>query len=304
MSTSPPVLFKRVTFIGIGLIGSSLARVIKRDGLANHICVSTRSEETLNKAVELGLCDSATTDQAEAVKDADLIMICTPLGTFGKVAKTIGPHIKPGAIVSDVGSAKKCVFREIAPHLPKGVHLVPGHPVAGTEHSGPEAGFADLFIDRHCILTPDKNADQDAVARVKALWQAAGMKGETMDVDHHDQVLAITSHLPHLIAYSIVDTASQLGDDLQKEIFRYSASGFRDFTRIAASDPVMWRDIFVENRDAVLDILNRFDEDLTILKRAVRQGDGEKLQEVFTRTRAVRRGIIEAKQHMPEDQKS
>ncbi|MBT4888823.1 MAG: prephenate/arogenate dehydrogenase family protein [Rhodospirillales bacterium] len=303
MSTPTNPLFKRITLIGIGLIGSSLARVIKRDGLAEHICVSTRSEETLNKAIELGLCDSATLDQAEAVKDADLIIICTPLGTYSKVAETIGSHIKPGAIVSDVGSAKKCVFREIAPHLPEGVHLVPGHPVAGTENSGPESGFAELFLDRYFILTPDKDTDQDAVDRVKGLWQAAGMRIETMDADHHDQVLAITSHLPQLIAYSIVDTATQVGDDLQKEIFQYSAGGFRDFTRIAASDPVMWRDIFVENREAVLDILNRFDEDLTALKRAIRQGDGEKLQDVFTRTRSARRGIIEANQHLPEDQK-
>ncbi len=300
--TSKP-FFNRVCFIGIGLIGSSLARVMRRDGLTDHICIASRTQETLDKANELGLCDSATTDLALAVKDADLVMICTPLGTFGKVGAAIGPHVKSGAIVSDVGSAKKCVFREIGPHLNDDVHLIPGHPVAGTEHSGPQAGFAEMFMGRHCILTPGVEADKIATHRVTQLWQAAGMTVEIMDPDHHDQVLAITSHLPHLIAYSIVDTATQLGDDLQKEIFRYSASGFRDFTRIAASDPVMWRDIFIENRDAVLEMLNRFDEDLTNLKRAVRKGDGDALQEVFTRTRAARRSIIEAKQHVPEDQK-
>jgi len=303
MSTNNKPLFKRVAFIGIGLIGSSLARVIKRDGLAGHICVTTRSPETLNKAVELGLCDSTATSPEEAVKDADLVMICTPLGTYSAIGQAIGPHLKPGAIISDVGSAKKCVYRDIGPHLPEGVHLVPGHPVAGTENSGPESGFAELFMDRHCILTPNETTDPDAIKQITSLWQAAGMRVETMSAEHHDQVLAITSHLPQLIAYSIVDTASQVGDDLKTEIFRYSAGGFRDFTRIAASDPVMWRDIFVENRDAVLDILNRFDEDLTLLKRAIRQGDGEKLEEVFTRTRAARRSIIDANQHVPEDQK-
>ncbi len=303
MSTTPKPFFERVCFIGFGLLGSSLAQVMRRDGLCDHICVNARSQETLDKALELGLCDSTQLDPGQAVEGADLIMICSPLGSFGAVARAIGPHLKPGAIVSDVGSAKKCVYREIAPHLPDGVHLIPGHPVAGTENSGPESGFAELFMDRYCILTPDENTDPQALQQIQSLWQAAGMNVEIMNVDHHDQVLAITSHLPHLIAYSIVDTATQLGDEMQKEIFRYSASGFRDFTRIAASDPVMWRDIFLENRDAVLDILGRFDEDLTTLKRAVRQGDGETLHKVFTRTRAVRRGIIDANQHVPEDQK-
>ncbi len=304
MSNTDTPLFDRVTFIGIGLIGSSLARVMRRDGLAGHITVTARTQATLDKVMELGLADHVTLDQQEAVRDADLVMICTPLGAYEAVAKTIGPHLKPGAIVSDVGSAKKCVLRDVAPHLADGVHLVPGHPVAGTEHSGPEAGFAELFIDRFCLITPEPGTDEKAIARITAMWQAAGMNVETLDADHHDKVLAITSHLPHLIAYTIVDTAAQLGDDLKQEIFKYSASGFRDFTRIAASDPVMWRDIFVENSDAVLEMLGRFDEDLTMLKRAVRQHDGETLQEIFTRTRSVRRSIIEAKQHTPEDQKT
>ncbi|NQV44664.1 MAG: prephenate/arogenate dehydrogenase family protein [Rhodospirillales bacterium] len=304
MNKSTPPMFERVAFIGIGLIGSSLARVMRRDGLAGHITVTARTQDTLDKVVELGLADHVTVDPVEAVVDADLVMICTPLGAYASVAKTIGPHIKPGAIVSDVGSAKKCVFRDVAPHLAAGVHLVPGHPVAGTEHSGPESGFAELFKDRFCIITPAPDADQDIVGKITELWRTAGMNVEIMDADHHDKVLAITSHLPHLIAYTIVDTASQLGDDLKQEIFKYSASGFRDFTRIAASDPVMWRDIFIENSDAVLEMLGRFDEDLTTLKRAVRQHDGQTLQDVFTRTRSVRRSIIDAKQHTPEDQKT
>lgn len=301
MTNNP--MFDRVTFIGIGLIGSSLARVMRQDGLAGHITATARTQATLDKVVELDLADHVTTDPLEAVRDADLIMVCTPLGTYANVAKTIGAHIKPGAIVSDVGSAKKCVFRDIAPHLAEGVHLVPGHPVAGTENSGPEAGFADLFRDRFCLITPSDSTDPGAVEKITALWQAAGMHVETMDADHHDKVLAITSHLPQLIAYTIVDTATQLGKDLQKEVVKYSAGGFRDFTRIAASDPTMWRDIYLENREAVLDILGRFDEDLTYLKRAIRHGDGDTMQDVFTRTRAIRRGIVDAKQHLPEDQK-
>lgn len=301
MTQSP--MFERVAFIGIGLIGSSLARVMLRDRLAGHITVTARTQETLDKVVELGLADHTTMDPTEAVSDADLVMICTPLGSYAAVAKSIGNHLKSGAIVSDVGSAKRCVFRDIAPHLPAGVHLVPGHPVAGTENSGPEAGFAELFRDRFCIITPAANTNEDAVAKISDLWKAAGMDIEIMDADHHDKVLAITSHLPQLIAYTIVDTAAQLGNDLKQEVIKYSAGGFRDFTRIAASDPTMWRDIYLENREAVLDILGRFDEDLTSIKRAIRQGDADTMQDMFTRTRAIRRGIVDAKQHVPEDQK-
>ena len=296
-------MFDRVAFIGMGLIGASLAHVIRRDNLAGEIAAAARSVETLNTIVDLGLADFVTQDAADAARDADLVMICTPLSAFGKIAATIAPSLKEGAIVSDVGSAKACVEREVAPHLPMGVHLVPGHPVAGTEHSGPAAGFPELFADRWCILTPPPGTDRDAVDRVRALWEAAGMMVTEMDSGHHDQILAITSHLPHVISYAIVDTAYQLGEDLQDEILKFSGGGFRYFTRIAASDPVMWRDIFLENRDAVLDILSRFDEDLTNLKRAIRRGDGDELERVFTRTRGIRRGVIDANQDVPEHEK-
>lgn len=296
-------MFDRVAFIGMGLIGSSLARVMRRDGLAGAITAAARKAETLQQIMDLDLADQVTSDLAAAAQDADLVILCTPLGAFSNVAEAIGPALKNGAIVTDVGSAKGCVIRDVAPHLPSGVHLVPGHPVAGTEHSGPASGFAELFLDRWCILTPTAETDPDAIAKVRALWEQAGMSVSEMTPERHDQILAITSHLPHVIAYAIVDTGFQLGEDLQDEVFRYSGGGFRDFTRIAASDPIMWRDIFIENKDAVLDILSRFDEDLTNLKRAIRRGDGDELERVFTRTRAIRRGVIEAGQELYEDQK-
>ena len=289
-------LFDRVAFIGFGLEGSSLARVIKRDGLARHIVASARTEATIKTALDLALADSATLDAAEAVRDADLVMICTPVGVFGDVAKAIGPHLKKGAIVSDVGSVKDVAIRDIKPHLPAGVHLVPGHPIAGTEHSGPQAGFAELFRNHWCILTPEAGTDADAIDKVRRLWQAAGMTVEVMDAKHHDQVLAITSHLPHLIAYTIVGTATDLEDDTKSEVIKFCAGGFRDFTRIAASDPVMWRDIFITNRDAVLDTLGRFNEDLTQLQKAIRRGDGETLEKWFAEAREIRRGVIEINQ--------
>jgi cyclohexadieny/prephenate dehydrogenase len=289
-------LFERVALIGMGLIGSSLARVLRRDGLAGHIAASARTQATLDKAAELELCDSATLDAAEAAAGADLVMLCTPMGVYAETASTIASALKPGAVVSDVGSVKRQVIRDVGPLIPEGVHLVPGHPVAGTEHSGPEAGFAELFAGRWCILTPPPGTDEGAVERVAELWRRAGMKIEMMDADHHDQVLAITSHLPHLIAYTIVGTATDLEQHLKEEVIKFSASGFRDFTRIAASDPVMWRDIFLNNRDAVLEMLGRFNEDLTALQRAIRWGEGDKLQELFTRTREIRTGVIEADQ--------
>lgn len=289
-------MFERMAFIGIGLIGSSLARVVRRDGLAGEIAVAARRQETLDAATRLGLADQVTTDPAEAVAGADIVVICTPLGAYDAVARAIAPALKPGAIVTDVGSVKGAAIAALKPHLPDGVHLVPGHPLAGTEHSGPESGFAELFEGRWCLLTPEAGTDEAAVAKITALWRHAGSKVETMDPGHHDQVLAITSHLPHLIAYTIVDTATQLSTDLQEEVIEYSATGFRDFTRIAASDPVMWRDIFLTNREAVLEILGRFTEDLTAMQRMIRKGDGDGLEEVFTRTRAVRRGVIDAKQ--------
>ncbi|MDA0997688.1 MAG: prephenate dehydrogenase/arogenate dehydrogenase family protein, partial [Proteobacteria bacterium] len=243
-------LFKKIALIGVGLIGSSLARRIRQDGLAGEIAVATRSAETLARAGELGLFDSGTLDAVEAATDADLVIICTPMGSVADVGRQIAGALKHGAIVSDVGSVKSPVLRDLAPLLPANVHLVPGHPVAGTEHSGPDAGFPTLFDKRWTILTPAAGTDAAAVDRVAALWRACGARVEVMDAGHHDQVLAITSHLPHLIAYTIVGTATELGEDLQKEIIQFSASGFRDFTRIAASDPVMWRDIFLANRDA------------------------------------------------------
>ena len=289
-------LFGRIALIGAGLIGSSLARVLRRHGLAQHIAVTARTQATLDKVVELDLADSVGFDPAAAAKDADLVVLCTPLGAYGAIAEAIAPALKPGAIVSDVGSCKKVMFDDVRPHLPEGVHMVPGHPVAGTEHSGPESGFAELFEDRWCILTPGPEADAGAGERMTELWRRAGMTVEIMDAGHHDQVLALTSHLPHLIAYTIVGTAIDLEDELKKEVIRYSASGFRDFTRIAASDPVMWRDVFLKNRDAVLDALGRFTEDLTALQRAIRRGETKTLEDHFTRTRDIRRGIIDAKQ--------
>ena len=289
-------LFGRVALIGIGLIGSSLARVLRRDALAGEIVACARSDATRDAVKRLGLADEATADPLEAARAADLVVFCTPLSAYAEIARRIAPGLKPGAIVSDVGSVKAAALRDLGAALPPGVHLVPGHPVAGTEHSGPEAGFAELFADRWCILTPPPGTDPAAVTKITALWELAGMRVVTMAAEHHDKVLAVTSHLPHLIAYTIVGTATELGHDLQSEVVAYSAGGFRDFTRIAASDPVMWRDIFLENREAVLELLQRFSEDLTALQRAIRRGDGETLHQWFTRTRAIRRSIIEAKQ--------
>jgi len=298
--TNAAPLFERVALIGIGLIGSSLALAMRLHGLAGHIAVSTRSPETLAKAEKLGLGDSFTLDASEAANDADLVVICTPMCAQGAVAKSIRDNLKPGAIVTDVGSVKATTIRDIAPHLPDGVHLVPGHPIAGTEHSGPEAGFAALFPGRWTILTPSPDTDGDATDKVRRLWEGCGANVEIMTPEHHDRVLAITSHLPHLIAYTIVDTADQMEDETKEEVIKFSASGFRDFTRIAAGDPVMWRDVFLTNRDAVLEVLGRFTEDLTALQRAIRKGDGDMLEETFARARAVRRSIIDAKQHIPD----
>ncbi len=290
------LLFKKVAFIGIGLIGSSMARRMARDGLAEEFVACARSEQTRAKALELGIVSSAFTDPAEAAAHADLVVIATPLGSYGPIAEAIAHSLKPGAIVTDVGSVKQSVVEAVAPHIPKDVHFVPGHPIAGTEHSGPEAGFPELFEGRWTILTPSAASNQEAVDEVVTLWRQMGALVDLMTPEHHDMVLAITSHLPHLIAYTIVGTATDLEDDLRKEVMKYSASGFRDFTRIAASDPVMWRDIFLNNREATLEILQRFSEDLTALQRAIRKGEGAALEELFARTRAIRRGIIEAKQ--------
>ncbi|MCH8917291.1 MAG: prephenate/arogenate dehydrogenase family protein [Proteobacteria bacterium] len=290
------VYFERVALIGLGLIGSSLARAIKRHGLAGEIVGHARSQETRELALGLGFIDRAADSAAAAVKGADLVVIAVPVGVTGAIAQEISPALDPGAIVTDVGSVKGAVVDAVAPHIPDGVHFVPAHPVAGTEESGPEAGFAELFEGRWCILTPPPGTDEAAVARVEALWRAVGSEVDSMDPRHHDMVLAITSHLPHLIAYTIVGTATDLENHLQREVIKFAAGGFRDFTRIAASDPVMWRDVFLANKDAVLEMLGRFDEDLTALQRAIRYGDGAALEEIFKRTRAIRRSIVEAGQ--------
>jgi len=291
---NPSPLFGRVALIGIGLIGSSLSHAIRRGGLADEISVSTRSQETLDRARELGLGASYSTNAAEAVEGADLVILSVPLGVMGAVAEAISDHLKPGAIVTDAGSSKTSVIADISPFIPDGVHFVPGHPIAGTEHSGPDAGFAELFDHRWCVLTPLPHTDKDAVEKLSEFWKACGSNIEVMDPEHHDKVLAITSHLPQLIAYCIVDTATDLETDLQSEVIKFSASGFQDFTRLAASDPVMWRDVCLKNRDAVLDVLSQFTEDLTAIKRSIRRGEGEELQKIFTRTRAIRREVIEA----------
>ncbi|MDF2764769.1 MAG: tyrA [Rhodospirillales bacterium] len=291
----PPV-FQRLALIGVGLIGSSIARIARREGIAAEIVGADASPAARADIEELKLCDRLYADAAKAVDGADLVIICTPLGAYAEIGPAIQKRLEPGAILSDVGSVKQAVIRDLAPTVPDGVHFIPGHPIAGTEHSGPKAGFAELFQGRWCILTPSPGTDEAAVERLAALWRRAGSMVELMEPAHHDQVLAITSHLPHLIAYTIVGTAFGLEESTRREVIKFSASGFRDFTRIAASDPIMWRDIFLNNREAVLEMLGRFTEDLTALQRAIRWGEGEKLQDLFTRTRAIRRSIIEAKQ--------
>jgi cyclohexadieny/prephenate dehydrogenase len=284
--------FDRLALIGVGLIGSSIAHAARRHGLVRTIVATARSAATRKRVAELGLADQVTDTNAEAVRDADLVIVCIPVGVCGPVAAEIAPFLKPGAIVSDAGSVKGSVVRDMAPHLPANVHFVPAHPVAGTENSGPDSGFAELFINRWCILTPPTGTDAKAVERLAAFWRTLGAKVETMSPEHHDLVLAVTSHLPHLIAYTIVGTANELGQVTESEVLQFSAGGFRDFTRIAASDPTMWRDVFLANKDAVLEMLGTFQEDLSKLTRAIRRGDGEALFEHFTRTRAIRRGIV------------
>jgi cyclohexadieny/prephenate dehydrogenase len=290
------ILFERVALIGIGLIGSSLAHAIRNKKLAGEITGYARSEATRAKSRELGLVDQVHESARGAVEGADLVILCSPVGTYGPLAEEIAPALKPGAILTDVGSVKGGVVRDVAPHVPAGVHFIPGHPIAGTEQSGPESGFAELFINRWCILTPLPDSDPNSVERLSAFWRACGSNVETMTPEHHDLVLAITSHLPHLIAYNIVSTAADLEEVTSSEVIKYSAGGFRDFTRIAASDPTMWRDVFLNNREAVLEMLGRFSEDLSALQRAIRWGDGDTLFNIFTRSRQIRRGIIAAGQ--------
>lgn len=290
-------LYRQVTIIGIGLIGSSLLRALKADPtLAGTVIASDRGAAVCARAVELGLADRVVQDAGEAVSGSDLVVLAAPVGAYADLAAAIAPHLAPGATLSDVGSVKQAVVRDVGPLVPDGVHFIPGHPIAGTEHSGPDAGFKELFQGRWCILTPPSGADTAVVDRLRHLWERFGSMVEIMEAGQHDRVLAITSHLPHLIAYTIVGTATDLEGDLQSDVIRFSASGFRDFTRIAASDPVMWRDVFLNNREAVLEIIQRFTEDLTALQRAIRWGEGDVLLDLFTRTRAIRRSIIDAKQ--------
>jgi cyclohexadieny/prephenate dehydrogenase len=291
VSTAPH--FDRIALIGFGLIGGSIARAARAQGLAKEIVTTARSEKTRARVMQLGIVDRVVATNAEAAEGADLVILCVPVGACGPVAAEIAPQLKPGAIISDVGSVKNAVVKDMAPHLPAGIHFVPAHPVAGTEHSGPDSGFSELFINRWCILTPPEGTEPAAVDKLRAFWAALGAKVEVMTPEHHDMVLAITSHLPHLIAYTIVGTADELEGVTQSEVLKFSAGGFRDFTRIAASDPTMWRDVFLTNKDAVLEMLGTFNEDLSKLTRAIRRGDGEALFEHFTRTRAIRRGIVE-----------
>ncbi|WP_255576231.1 MULTISPECIES: prephenate/arogenate dehydrogenase family protein [Jannaschia] len=289
------MIYERIALIGLGLIAGSIGLRVKRDGLAGEVVGHARSRETRSKALDRGLCDRVTETAAEAVKGADLVILCVPVGAMAPVAAEIGPHLAPGATISDVGSVKQSVIDAVAPHLPDGVHFIPGHPVAGTEHSGPDAGFPTLFDNRWCLLTP-VGASEDATDRLTRLWQAMGSNVDHMAPDHHDLVLGVTSHAPHLIAYTMVGVADDLRRVTDSEVIKYSAAGFRDFTRIAASDPVMWRDVFLNNKEATLEILGRFTEELFALQRAIRTADGAMLEDYFTRTRAIRRGIIEAGQ--------
>ena len=292
-------LFGRVALIGLGLVGSSIARAARRENLAGEIVAIDCDRQVVGRVRELDIADIATSDLT-AVAEADLVILCVPVGAFAEIGRVIGLILKPGAIVSDTGSVKASVIAQLTPHLRAGVHLVPAHPVAGTEYSGPDAGFATLFQKRWCILTPPDGTDPDAIRRVETFWRRMGAEVEVMSAEHHDLVLAITSHVPHLIAYNIVGTAADLETVTQSEVIKFSAGGFRDFTRIAASDPTMWRDVFLHNKPAVLEMLGRLNEDIAILARAIRWGDGDALFDLFTRTRAIRRGIISEGQETAE----
>ena len=289
-------IYNRVALIGLGLIASSMAHAMRAGGLAGEIVGHAKSAETRDVALEIGICDAVYASAADAVRGADLVVLAVPVGAMASVAAEIGPYLEAGATVTDVGSVKQAVIEAVAPHIPATCHFIPGHPMAGTEYSGPRSGFATLYKNRWWLLTPIDGTDAEALARLRGLLEAMGAKVDTMDAAHHDQVLAVVSHTPHLIAYTMVGVADHLAQVSNSEVIQYSATGFRDFTRIAASDPVMWRDVFLTNRDAVLDILGRFTEELFVLQRAIRMGDGDHLHDYVTRTRAIRRGIIEAGQ--------
>ena len=291
------VLFKRIAFLGIGLIGSSVARIARERGdIAGEIVVNARTQATLDRAMALGFADRAELDPAEAVKGADCVMLCAPVGAFAALAERIAPFLAPGAVLTDVGSTKQSVIRDIGPLVPAGVHFVPAHPVAGTEYSGPDAGFTKLFEGRWTLLTPPAGTDEASVEKVAELWRRCGSMVERMEAAHHDRVLAIVSHLPHLIAFTICGTADDLGNETTQEVVNFAASGFRDFTRIAASDPVMWRDIFLNNREALLEMLQRFMEDAQAMARAIRWGDAAYIEDKVERGRKIRRSLIATKQ--------
>jgi cyclohexadieny/prephenate dehydrogenase len=290
-------LFQRLALLGVGLIGSSVARIAKERGdLAAEVVVNARTQKTLDRVVELGFADRVEIDAARAVAGADCVMLCAPVGAFAELAERIAPHLRPGAILTDVGSTKQSVVRDVGPLVPGGVHFVPAHPVAGTEHSGPDAGFTTLFQGRWALVTPPPGTDEEAVAKIETLWRRCGSMVARMDPAHHDRVLAIVSHLPHLIAFTICGTADDLGNETRQEVINFAASGFRDFTRIAASDPVMWRDIFLNNREAVLEMLARFTEDAHAMARAIRWGDAAYIEDKVERGRQIRRSLIEQKQ--------
>ncbi len=289
-------IYNRVALIGLGLIASSMAHAMRAQGLAGEIVGYAKTPETRSTALEIGICDRVADTAAAAVQGADLVVLAVPVGAMAAIAAEIGPHLAPGATVTDVGSVKQAVIAAVSPHIPAGVHFIAGHPIAGTEHSGPRSGFATLFRNRWWLLTPGADTDAQATARLRALLEAMGANVDEMDAAHHDLVLAVTSHTPHLIAYTMVGVADDLRRVTDSEVIKYSAAGFRDFTRIAASDPTMWRDVFLTNKEATLDILGRFTEELFALQRAIRLGDGAHLHAYFTRTRAIRRGIIEAGQ--------
>ena len=290
------VLYNKVALIGLGLIAGSLSLAIRKQGLAGKVAGYAKTAETRRIAAEIDLCDEICDTAAEAVKDADLVVLCVPVGAMASVMAEIAPHLKKGTVVSDVGSVKRATIEAVVPLLPEGVTFIPAHPLAGTEHSGPKSGFPELFENRWCLFTPLEGTDPEDLQKLEALWQAVGANLTEMDPDHHDLVLAVTSHVPHLIAYTMVGVADDLSRVTDQEVINYSAAGFRDFTRIAASDPTMWRDVFLNNKDATLEILGRFTEELFDLQRAIRRGDSDQLFDYFTRTRAIRRGIVEAGQ--------
>lgn len=292
----PEPLFRRVALIGVGLIGSSIARAGRANGAFGEIIACARSEPTLAKVRELGIADRTERDPGRAVAGADLVILCTPVGALAEVAAQIAPHLAEGTILSDVGSTKQSVIRDVGPVVPRGVHFVPAHPIAGTEHSGPEAGFAELFRGRWAIITPLPGTDERAVGRIDALWQRLGAMTVRMEPGHHDRVLAIVSHLPHLIAFTICNTADHLEQQAKEQVLDYAASGFRDFTRIAASDPTMWRDVFLNNREALLEMLARFTEDVQAMARAVRWGDAGYIEDSIARGRRIRQALIDKKQ--------